>query len=143
MRSTFPDFVARLLPLCEQYGVKAAKAEANGPQRGLVQELNRQTPFPVTGIERTKDKHTRAAELQSFVESGRFHLRADKVDGVERPATPELQRLYDEMTTLPAGDHDETVDAAMDLMEFTAKSATGFKATRIQDKRKALARIYG
>ena len=143
VRSTFPDFVARLLPLCEHYGVKAAKAEANGPQRGLVQQLNRQAPFPVTGIERTKDKYTRAAEQQSFVETGRFHIRADKVDGVLCPANPELQGMFDEMTTFPAGDHDDTVDAAMDLMEFTAKSGTGFKATRIQDKRTPLSRIYG
>ena len=143
VRLTFPDFVARLLPLCEQYGVEVAKAEANGPQRALVQLLNRQAPFPVTGLERGKDKHTRAAEKQPFVESGRFHIRANKVDGVLRPASPALQLLYDEMTTFPAGDHDDTVDAAVDLMEFTVKSGSAFKAVRFEDGRKPLSRIYG
>lgn len=121
-RMQFPDFMRRVIAACERYKVRYAGAEANGPQKGLVQQANQNAPFPVRPINRKLDKVVRASNVQAQVEMGRFRLAGERDgSGVLRVAK-RLQPLYDEMTTFPAGDHDDTVDAAIDLMD--ARPAT-------------------
>lgn len=114
-QSSFPDFCRKALSKCAQWNVEKIRAEGNGPQKGLVQQMNREASIPVTPITRDTDKITRAAEKQEFVESGRFHLPARIDGGVRRPIET-IRAVYDEMTTFPAGGHDDCVDAAIDLM---------------------------
>ena len=100
------------------------KAEAVGGQLGLVQDMDRECPWPVEPVFRSNDKVFRAAPLQPFVQSGRFHLPGERdAAGILRPA-PRVKALYDEMTTFPAGGHDDTVDAAMDMMEMATGAQT-------------------
>ena len=118
VRASFPDFLKQAIKLMERHQVKRAVAEANGPQMGLVQQANRDSPIPITPMERTTDKITRASEKQAFVKTGRFHLPYGNDGKCSRGLLP----VYDEMTTFPAGGHDDTVDAAIDLMELSMRS---------------------
>jgi predicted phage terminase large subunit-like protein len=132
-RGSFPEFKRRAIERCGLFNVQACHAEGNGPQKGLVQQMNSEAPFPVIGLDREKDKITRAAEQQAFVESGRFHIKATKDSGgVLRPIASQ-QVVYDEMTTFPAGDHDDTVDAAVDMMAATKPRRKRSKRERISN----------
>lgn len=135
MRSQFPAFAAAASALGDRYAVRQATAEANGAQKALVQIINAQSgmgfKFPVTPINRTQDKISRAAGVQAFFAAGRFHMRARREGGVLRPI-PALGPMYDELVSFPAGGHDDCVDVAIDLAE-AAQSNSGctFKATRL------------
>lgn len=121
VRATYPEFKDRAIAACVRHGVTRAVGEGNGPQAGIVQQLNIEAPFPVTKVERVKDKISRATEKQSFVESRRFHIKSMENGDI----LAALQPLYDEMLMFPAGDHDDTVDAAIDLMDLAIR-AGGF-----------------
>lgn len=138
VRSTFPQFSRGAIALGRHWNVRKGKGEAVGGQRGLVQQMNEDAPYPIEAVERINDKTFRAGSLQSFVSSGRFHILGQ--DG--KPA-PQLQALYNEMTTFPAGGHDDTVDAAMDMMEMaTVKSVKG-QVRRIESDRSPAHTLYG
>jgi predicted phage terminase large subunit-like protein len=122
LRTTFPDFSRLAIERGVELNVSESRAEGNGPQLGLAQRMNEDAPFPVVSVERTKDKITRAAEEQSFVESGRFHIPAVRDrNGILVP-TKKFSVLYDEMTTFPASGHDDTVDASLDMMTLAGRS---------------------
>ena len=117
-RTGFPAFKRATLLRANAYGVSRGRAEAVGGQRGLVQQLNEDSEFPIEAVDRVSDKVFRAAGLQSFVSSGRFHVQCTRgAGGVLRPL-PQLQALVDEMALFPSGQHDDTVDTAMDMMEM-------------------------
>lgn len=126
-RTQFPVFVERAAALGKTYGVRRATGEGNGPQRGIIQTLNSPRtglPFPVVALERTQDKITRASAVQAFVQAGRLHLRARRDGGVLR-VVPALEPMYDELVSFPAGEHDDTVDAVIDLIEHAARNTGG------------------
>jgi len=140
VRESFPKFARRAMDLCDHHGVASGIAEANGPQAGLVQQLNEMSRFPITPAKRDRDKVTRATERQSFVESGRFHLRRGEGNRHDK----RLDALYDEMTTFPASGHDDCVDAAVDLMGFMRTTHGPLQPKRITtDQRDRMSRIYG
>ena len=118
-RLTYPEFRDRAIDWMKEAGVRYAYAEGNGPQMGLVQDFNRHAPFPVVGVPRATDKVTRAAEIQPFVMSGRYHLPAVRANG-RLTVRADFQSHYDEVTTFPAGDHDDTVDTMIDLINAAA-----------------------
>ena len=120
-RSPFPEFKRKALQRCERWGVVSGAAEANGPQRGIAQQLNYESTFPIRYLERDRDKITRAAEKQSFVESGRFHMRAISGQFGQLEPTKGMQPMYDQMATFPASGHDDYVDAAVDICDFALK----------------------
>lgn len=140
-RVPFPEWKRICARECATLGVGMLMAEANGPQIGLVQQLaeacDRTVVVPVV---RTKDKLTRASEKQPFVEAGRLRLR--RQDG---RVCREHEVLYDEMTTFPAGDHDDTVDAAVDLMQACMQGGYGLTARPqlSSSGRNPLWRLYG
>lgn len=119
VRKPFPEFKVDAIAMGETWGVQRGRAEGGGPQDGLVQQFNEDSPYPLSNTVRNKDKVTRAAETQPFVMAGRFHILAkpDKL-GVLRPVH-QLRDLYDEMVVFPAGEHDDCADCAMDMIEET------------------------
>ena len=130
----FPDFKRRMIAMGRDHDVERCNAEANGPQKGIVQQLNRDAPFPVIGIDRDRDKVTRAIGVQAAVESGRLRLPRDPSS--KAPAVSErFSALFDEMVVFPAGEHDDCVDCAIDLLAKTGKSTGGYNVITIgQDK---------
>ncbi len=142
VRKTFPDFSKLAIQAGIDNKVHDARAEGNGAQLGLAQRMNDDSPFPIVSVERTKDKITRAAEEQAFVESGRFHIPAERVGGRLVPVA-KFKILFDEMTTFPASGHDDTVDASLDMMTL-AKSYTSVKTKPSSfPKPDRLAELYG
>ena len=123
-RVPFPEWTRICARECRQQNISVLMAEGNGPQAGLVQQLamccETTSVVPLT---RTKDKLSRASEKQSFVESGKLRLRGERGSVCREHAI-----MYEEMTTFPAGDHDDTVDAAVDLMEACVRSGYGLTA---------------
>tara|TARA_R100000808_G_C2153975_1_gene164682 strand:+ start:2720 stop:4159 length:1440 start_codon:yes stop_codon:yes gene_type:complete len=138
-RSSFPDFARKASKAMIAAGVDQAVAEANGPQLGLVQQLQKDCPnVPIRPLNRDRDKITRASERQGYVESGQLHLPAQ--DGTIRS---DFRVVFDEMTTFPVGGHDDTVDAVIDLIELTANMGAPLEAARIGNTKKNPRDIYG
>jgi len=137
-RSTFPDFARVATKAMEAAGVVQAVAEANGPQRGLVQQMQTDCSVPIRPLNRDKDKITRASERQGFVESGKLHL--PEADGTVRS---DFRVVFDEMTTFPVGGHDDTVDAVIDLIELTMSFGEPLKVNRIENNRSNPRGMYG
>lgn len=140
-RVPFPEWLRICARECRSSNVSVLMAEGNGPQAGLVQQLSMACETAsVVPLVRTKDKLSRASEKQSFVETGRLRLRGDR-GKVCREHAP----LYEEMTTFPAGDHDDTVDAVVDLMEACMRAGYGLTARPelTSSGRNRLWRLYG
>ena len=141
VRATFPEFSRRAMGLCSHYGVVRGVGEANGPQKGLVQQLNESSRFPIMPAKRTTDKITRAASRQAFVESGRLHIPMDS-NSAKRTHDAKFNDLFDEMTSFPVAGHDDTVDACIDLMDLATVSKPPAKPNRIEGK-SSFNKIYG
>ena len=116
-RVEFPVFKAKAFDQGRQYKVRRARGEAVAGQRGLVQQMNMEAPYPIEGVNRISDKVFRATALQSYVSSGRCHIRAVPRNGQLEPIGS-LDALFNEMVVFPAGGHDDTVDAALDFMDM-------------------------
>ena len=138
-RSTFPDFSRTVIKALERAKVSQAVAEANGPQRGLVQQLQQDCKHtPIKPLNRDKDKITRASEKQAYVEAGKLHFPME--DGFVRS---DFRIVYEEMTTFPVGGHDDTVDAVIDLIEISISMGEPLKVERIQNTRGNPRDLYG
>lgn len=140
-RVPFPEWLRICARECRANNVSVLMAEGNGPQLGLTQQLSLACETTsVVPLIRTKDKLSRASEKQSFVESGRLRLRGERGTVCREHAS-----LYEEMTTFPAGDHDDTVDAVVDLMEAAMRAGYGLaaKPELTNSGRGKLWRLYG
>ena len=89
--------------------------------------MDEDAPFPVESVNRTTDKVFRGSALQPFVSGGRFHLRVDEHGNL----IPALATLFDEMVVFPSGEHDDTVDAAMDMMQLAMQGGGSMPVNRI------------
>jgi len=137
-RSTFPEFARIASGRMEELGVVQAVAEANGPQRGLVQQMQKDCKVPIRPLNRDKDKITRASERQGYIESGKLHLPSS--GGTIRS---DFQIVFDEMTTFPVGGHDDTVDAVIDLVELAVDLGEPLSASKIDNTKRNPRGIYG
>jgi len=137
VRTTFPNFARMCSKAMERANVAQAVAEANGAQKGLVQQMQQDCSVPIRPLGRDKDKITRASERQGYVECGKLHFPVQ--DGSVRS---DFRIVYDEMTTFPVGGHDDTVDAIIDLIELAVEMGEPLKPKRI-DGRKDPKTIYG
>lgn len=115
-KCSYPDFKARALAMAQRSNVARIKIEANGPQKGIAQDIAQ--AFNAVGIScraeqrEAKDKYSRAAMQQHVVEQGRFHLRT--MSGGE--LMPDMRPMLVELSQFPLGSHDDMVDVAVDLM---------------------------
>lgn len=141
VQATFPEFMRRAVDACERLQVSQIIAEGNGPQAGLCQQLATSTRIPILRLARTKDKVVRASEAQPMVEQGRLRLRC-RADGRLEPSQ---EPIRDEMVAFPAAEHDDTVDAVVDLLEHgrTRRYDPQAKPATVASNRPKLWRLYG
>jgi predicted phage terminase large subunit-like protein len=111
VREPFPTFARMAAALLERRGVSVVLAEGNGPQRGIYDQFALMTQQPMICVERTKDKHIRAAGAQPFIQAGSLKFPCDDTGKV----LPAFQPVIDEMCSFPAGAHDDCVDVVVDL----------------------------
>lgn len=111
VREPFPTFKRMALELVQRRGCTMVLAEANGPQKGVFDQFRSECRQPVVAVERTADKHLRAAGAQPFVEQGKLHFPSGPNGQVSDAFAP----VVDEMLSFPAGNHDDTVDVVVDL----------------------------
>lgn len=141
VREAFPVFAKQAAALLSRRGASVVLAEANGPQKGIFDSFRDMTTQPMLAVERSSDKHLRAAGAQPFVEQGKL-LLPQTGDGKLLPA---FQAVMDEMMAFPAGSHDDTVDAVVDLCAEAVRgslTSTERNATRIE-KPDAIGRLFG
>jgi predicted phage terminase large subunit-like protein len=104
-----PDLVHLIADLDTRWQPEAILFESNAGFRGMKDLLVRHAAFgpKVKGVEQTKNKAARVASFSILVENGTFLLK-----GSAGAVDPGQQELFDEMTTFPAGEHDDLLDAA-------------------------------
>ena len=82
------------------------KIEDKASGTGLIQQL-KQSGVPVAGIQRNKDKLTRAYDVAPMVEAGRVYLPEQ---------APWLGDLLHEASSFPVAAHDDQIDPMMDAI---------------------------
>lgn len=99
------------------------KVEDKSSGTGLVQSLKRGDQqrgikaVPVIGIQRNKDKVTRAMDVAPTVEAGQVYLPTN---------APFLSELLSELESFPNGAHDDQVDPLMDAISEVMAQKRGF-----------------
>lgn len=92
---------------CKGVGlVRAMRIEDKVSGTGLIQTLKREG-IPVQGIQRDRDKTTRAMDAAPLIESGMVYLPQD---------APWLSDYLAEFTTFPNGSNDDQIDPTMDAV---------------------------
>ena len=141
VRESFPVFAKQAAALLDRRGASAVLAECNGPQKGIFDQFRDMTLQPMVGVERTSDKHIRAAGAQPFVEQGRLLFPND----AEGRLLPSFQPVMDELLSFPAGSHDDTVDVVVDLCGEAVRGTLtrDEKAAKRIEKPDAIGRMFG
>jgi predicted phage terminase large subunit-like protein len=112
-RLEFPELERRSIILINQFKPNAVLVEDKASGQSLLQVLRKKTALPIKPIKVDRDKVARLNATSGFIENGRVFL-------------PEGEMWVDdyvtELTTFPAGAHDDQVDATTQfLMEVALR----------------------
>lgn len=140
VRESFPTFARMAADLCARRGASVVLAEANGPQRGIFDQFAQLTAQPMLAVERTTDKHMRAAGAQPFVQGGKLLFPTDEGGRV----LPAFDPVVNELLSFPAGAHDDTVDCVVDLCAEAVRGSlsTADRNPRRIEKPDAIGRLF-
>jgi predicted phage terminase large subunit-like protein len=110
-------FWAKHKPVLDNSNLRQMKVEDKASGTGLIQQL-KQDGIPVSGIQRNKDKVTRAYDSAPMVEAGMVMLPQN---------APFLSDYLAEISVFPVGKHDDQVDPTMDAIQdlLVAKKKPG------------------
>ena len=131
IREPFPEFARQAAALLRRRGASVVLAEANGPQKGIFDQFRELTSQPMLAVERTTDKHIRAAGSQPFVQQGKLRFPTDEGGRVALAFQP----VIDELLAFPAGAHDDTVDCIVDMCGEAVRgtlSTSDMRVSRIE-----------
>jgi predicted phage terminase large subunit-like protein len=105
-----PELVQLIDDADRRWRPDAILFESNAAFAAVRDLLVRYTRFgpKIKSVTQTRDKAARVSAFSVPVENGTFRIKGDGHGG----ADPAQQALFDEMTTFPAGEHDDLLDAA-------------------------------
>ncbi len=109
-RVSAPDLVQLIDDADRRWRPDTILFEANAAFAAVRDLLMRHARFgpKIKSVVQTRDKAARVSAFSVSVENGSFRLKGDCRGGVDAGQ----QALFDEMTTFPAGEHDDLLDAA-------------------------------
>lgn len=119
VRTDYPTFKAMAIERMRVHGVLHAYAEANGPQKGIVDQFQLESPIPVIPLDRLENPIVRAAQAQPFVAAGKLRLPAHPSEPTQ--VRGDFQELFDEMVAFPVGAHDDMVSCVCDIAAATVR----------------------
>jgi predicted phage terminase large subunit-like protein len=108
-RVNAPELVQLIDTVDRHWRPEAILFESNAAFTGIKDLLVRHAGFgpKVIGVTQSRSKSARVAAFSVSVQNGTFRLK-----GTPAGPDPSQQELFDEMTTFPAGEHDDLLDAA-------------------------------
>lgn len=121
MRLEYPDLKRTVKQLAEEFKPHAILIEDKASGQQLLQDMKRETMFPVVAVSCTTNKITRFAAVSAMIEAGRLSLphRASWLSAFE-----------EEVLQFPNATNDDQVDALTQYLDFCRKSS--FEKLRIR-----------
>jgi predicted phage terminase large subunit-like protein len=108
-RLEYPDLRRRVEGLAARWFPNSVLIEDKASGQSLIQSLRAETRLPIKPVRVDGDKVSRANAITPLVESGRVFLPE---------AAPWLADFVDELSSFPAGAHDDCVDALTQALNF-------------------------
>ena len=122
----FPDLIAKTKFLYEEFKPDLVLVEDKGSGTSLVQTLKAECPFPVVGINPTRDKIDRATAVTPMVETGRVQILRGPWN---KESTGQLEDFTAALDT-----PDDIVDAFSQLLNFAKGSSTVTKPVILKNR---------
>jgi len=113
VRKEYPDLKRLVISHAADFKADAILIEDKASGQQLLQDLGRETPLPIIGIQATTDKVTRASACSSLIEAGRVFLPEN---------ASWLQAFMTELLLFPNGAHDDQVDALSQYLNWLKNS---------------------
>jgi predicted phage terminase large subunit-like protein len=118
-RATKQEYVDLLVGVSERCRPIEVLVESVASQEYLAQDLERH--MPIRRVERTKDKVSRAYQLQAFFENGQILFPAKPLQG----DLDIYQALESELILFPSAEHDDLFDALQTAVEAAVETGSG------------------
>jgi predicted phage terminase large subunit-like protein len=116
-RLEFPELKRALAGLASQWRPNTVLVENRASGQSLIQELQRETSFPVLAVDVSKDKITRANAVTPMVEAGRVYVPE---------SAPWVGSYLDELSSFPAAQHDDQVDSTTMALDYLGRRTSEF-----------------
>ncbi len=110
-RLEYPDLKRTARSLADKWRPMAILVEDKGSGQSLVQDMRRESRWPVIAIDPEGDKTTRLSVVSPYIEAGRVHLPE---------SAPWLADYETELTLFPAAAHDDQADATSQFLGWIA-----------------------
>lgn len=120
----FSEFKKIVRQKTQKWNIEYGVIEEVGYQKELNDQLQADTGLRLRRLPRTQDKHARATTQQPTVQAGLLRFPAQNSE-----VLPIFAPFIDELCDFPLGNHDDAVDATVDLMGEARKLETRTKRT--------------
>lgn len=123
----YPELLKKAKQIIEQYQPYLTLIEDKGSGKSLIQQLKRDTNYPIRPIIPLADKVSRVIACTSVIEGGRVYLPRDDTGRWWYWA----KDLIEECAQFPAGEHDDTVDVISMYLNYVLEQNTGIQSVRV------------